>query len=152
MSLRLVPLKRAEANAWIRKHHRHNGPVVGDIFRVGVARGEDLVGCAIVGRPVSRVLQAREPLTVEVLRVCTKEGAPKGAASMLYRAVMRAAWALGYTRIVTYTLVEEKGTSLMVAGYRTIGERRKGRSWNTPSRHRVDKHRISDRLLWEASP
>lgn len=147
MTLRLHPLKRTEANAYIKAHHRHHGKVVGDIFRVGVMFDDELVGVAIVGRPKSRVIQLKEPLTVEVVRVCTGGGHSKNAASMLYGAVRRAAWALGYTKIITYTLKSEAGTSLRAAGYRIIGET-KGRHWNTPSRPRNDKHVIADRLKW----
>lgn len=105
----------------------------------------------MVGRPVIRELQAREPLTCELIRVCLRDGAPKNAASMLYGACRRAAWALGYTRLITYTLSRESGTSLRAAGYRVIGER-KGQSWNRPSRERTDQHEIADRSVWEASP
>lgn len=148
--LALMPMKRSQANEWIVRHHRHHGPVVGDIYRVGASADGVLVGCAVVGRPVSRIIQQREPQTVELLRLCTADSAPKNTASFLLGAVRRAAWALGYTRLITYTLASEGGASLRAAGYRTVGETR-GRSWDCPSRRRVDKHKIEDRTLWEAA-
>lgn len=148
--LRLVPVTQRQADAYIRVHHRHHPPSRGDLFRMGaLAEGElEMVGVAVVGRPVSRIIQAREPQTCELLRLCVREGAPKNTASFLLGACRRAAWALGYTRLISYTLASESGASMRAAGYRTVGEV-KGRSWNTPSRPRVDRHAIEDRLLWE---
>ena len=57
---------------------------------------------------------------LEVTRVAT-DGA-KDACSALYGACRRATFALGYTRLVTYTLASETGVSLKGAGYRLIGE------------------------------
>ena len=148
--LRLFPITRADAQDFIARHHRHNRPPAGDLFRVAVTAGDEVVGVAMVGRPVSREIQRQEPQTAELIRVCTKDGAPRNACSMLYGAARRAAWALGYTRLITYTLKSESGASLKASGYRVIGER-KGRSWNCPSRPRVDGHVIEDRLLWEAA-
>lgn len=146
----LVPLTRRAANAYIGEHHRHHGKVVGDLFRVGIRCGERLVGCAVVGRPVSRIIQRDEPQICELVRLCVGEGAPGNTLRTLHGAVLRAAWALGYTRVITYTLKTESGNSMRDAGYRVLGER-KGRSWNTRSRPRTDKHVIADRMLWEAS-
>jgi hypothetical protein len=102
-------------------------------------------GVAIVGRPVSRVLD--DGWTLEVSRVAT-DGVRNGC-SMLYGACRRAAFALGYRRLVTYVLSTEPGTSLRAAGWKCVGEIR-GKSWNMPGRPRVDKHPIQNRLRWEA--
>ena len=56
-------------------------------------------------------------ITVEILRVCTD--GTHNCCSMLYGACRRAATALGYRRIVTYTLPSEGGASLRAAGYHT---------------------------------
>jgi hypothetical protein len=53
--------------------------------------------------------------TLEVTRTCT-QGA-KNANSMLYGAICRAAGALGYRRVITYTLETEPGSSLRAAGF-----------------------------------
>ena len=58
-----------EANAFVQMHHRHHRPVVGHKFSLGVVVGEQIVGVAIVGRPVSRHLD--NGLTLEVNRVAT---------------------------------------------------------------------------------
>jgi hypothetical protein len=72
-----------------------------------------------------------------------------GACSALYAACWRAARALGYRRLVTYTLNTEPGTSLRAAGWRMVGETRGG-SWSSASRPRVDKHPTQGKFRWEA--
>lgn len=148
--LALVPVTQRQAWSYIALHHRHHPPPAGDLYRVGaVAKGElEMVAVAVVGRPVSRQTQHQEPQTCELLRLCVREGAPRNTASFLLGACRRAAWALGYTRLITYTLASESGTSMRAAGYRLVGSR-PARSWNTLSRPRVDRHVIEGRLLWE---
>jgi hypothetical protein len=143
--LRIVPMMRDEANDFVARHHRHSKVTVGYRFALGAARGDELVGVAIVGRPVARGLQ--DGWTVEALRVCTT-GA-QNACSFLYGACWRAARALGYTKLVTYTLASESGSSLRAAGLRIVGEV-KGREWTTPSRPR-DPSDPQDRLRWEVA-
>ena len=142
--LHLQPITFAEAAAFIAKHHRHHPPPVGWKFGTAVNDGEKIVGVVMVVRPVARAWD--DAYTAEITRLCT-DGTPH-AASMLYGAAWRAAKALGYLRLITYTLKSESGASLRGAGYRVVAER-KARSWDTPSRPRVDKHRIEPRTLWE---
>jgi len=146
----VVPLDLAEANEFVRRHHRHHPPVVSHKFSLGVAdEAGEVRGAAIVGRPVARHLD--NGWTLEVTRVATD--GTRNASSALYGAARRAAFALGYRRLVTYTLQSELGTSLRAAGYRVVGEVR-GRSWDTPSRPRVDRSEAQrqHKLRWEAPP
>lgn len=143
MSLQLVPITFAEAKAFIAEHHRHHIPTVGWKFGVGVERGGVLVGVAVAGRPVARGIDHRT--TIEVTRVAT-DGSDN-ACSMLYGSMRRAAKALGYRKIITYTLEEESGASLRAAGWATDKEVR-GRSWDTPSRPRLDKHPTVNKTRW----
>ena len=46
---------------------------------------------------------------------------PKNACSILYAAAARAARAMGYHKIVTYTLGTESGASLRAAGWTNAG-------------------------------
>lgn len=115
--LRIVPMKHATANDFVRRLHRHSRPTLGAIFCVGVA-DDDVRGVAIVGRPVARHLD--DGATVEILRVAT-DGA-RNACSMLYGACRRIAREMGYGRILTYTLPHEGGASLRAAGYRFDGD------------------------------
>lgn len=140
----VVPVDLAEANAFVSRHHRHHGPVVGHKFSIGAVRSGDIVGVAIVGRPVAR--SRDDGLTLEVARLCTIGGG--NICSFLYGAAARAAFALGFKRIGTYILASEPGTSLTAAGWRLIGEVR-GRSWSCPSRPRVDKIPLQSKLLFE---
>ena len=142
----VVPITREEVQAFVREHHRHNAPTVQAIFRVGCSTDGRICGVAEVGRPVARMLC--DEWTAEVRRVCT-DGTPN-ACSLLYGAAWRAARALGYRRLITYTLATEPGVSLRAAGWRVVAEVA-ARSWHTPSRPRVDSHPLQERLGWEVS-
>lgn len=147
MSLQLQPISFNEASEFIRRHHRHHLPPQGWKFGIAVNNGEKVVGVVTVGRPVARHFD--NGCTLEVTRCCTD--GTKNAASMLYGAAWRAAKALGYRRLISYTLVEEPGTSLRAAGWKVVGQT-EGGSWNTPSRPRVDKAPTGIKTLWEVSP
>lgn len=145
--LTVVPVDLSEANDFVETHHRHHRPVVGHKFSIGVAdQTGRLRGVAIVGRPVAR--HRDDGSTLEVTRLCTDGAA--NACSMLYAAAWRAARAMGYSRIGTYILADENGTSLRAAGWRTV-HRVRGRSWDTPTRRRDDRHPTGPKTLWEAA-
>lgn len=141
----LCPITLEEANAFVEQHHRHHKPVRGHKFSIAVTDGNAVRGVAIIGRPVARLMD--NGATLEVNRVCTDGAA--NACSMLYGAAWRAAKAMGYARLITYTMPEEGGTSLRAAGWRLIGEAGGGR-WNRAARPRVDIHPLQKKLRWEA--
>jgi hypothetical protein len=142
----LQPITLAEANAFVAARHRHHKPTTGHILSLAVGDGESVRGVAIVGRPSARMLQ--DGWTAEVLRCCT-DGS-RNACSMLYGAAWRACRALGYRRLITYTLPEEGGASLRAAGWRCVGEAGGG-SWSRKARPRVDTHPTQTKLRWEAA-
>lgn len=142
--LTVVPITLREANAYVERLHRHHGAVRGCFFCVGVAIEGVIRGVAIVGRPVARRLH--DGYTAEVLRVAT-DGCPN-ACSALYGACWRAARAIGFRRIGTYTLTTEPGTSLRAAGWTLLGEAGGG-SWSREGRPRVDLHPTQTKLRWE---
>ncbi len=145
VGLRITPISLEEANAFVAAYHRHHKPVTGHKFSIAVSDDfGTLHGVAIVGRPVSRMLD--NSWTLEVNRCCT-DGVRNGC-SMLYRAAWRAAKAMGYTRLITYTLPEEGGGSLKGAGFRLVGERGGGK-WTRASRPRVDTAPTQRKWLWE---
>ena len=146
MSLHLCPMTLREARAFVDVLHRHHPAPQGGLFAVAVSDSERIRGVAIIGRPVARGLQ--DDWTAEVTRLCT-DGA-HNACSMLYGAAWRACRALGYRRLITYTLASEEGSSLRGAGWRVVGEVR-GQSWHRPSRPRVDHHPTQAKLRWERS-
>lgn len=137
MSVTIVPCTLQEACEFVGNFHRHNKPPQGGLFAVGASDGARLVGVAIVGRPVARLMQ--DGGTCEVTRCCVVIDAPKGTPSALYGACWRAARALGWSRLITYTLQSESGASLRGAGWRVVAERaannpaqwqsRPGREW-----------------------
>jgi hypothetical protein len=144
VSLILSPLTLREAAAFVECHHRHSRPPQGGLFAIGAATGDQVVGVVIVGRPVARHMA--DGWTAEVTRCCT-DGAGN-ACSLLYAAAWRAARAMGYRRLITYTLATERGTSLRAAGWRVVAEVSR-RSWHRPGRPRVDLHPLQERLRWE---
>lgn len=62
---------------------------------------------------------------------------------MLYGAARRAAFALGYERVITYTLEGEPGTSLRAAGFVRDGVT-KGGAWDTPARRRRRREGLAE--------
>lgn len=144
MALKIIPMTLREANAFVAARHRHHKPARGCISCVGVAESGLVRGVAIVGRPLARTLQ--DGFTAEVTRCCTD--GTRNAPSMLYRALWRAVSALGYRRLITYTLPQEGGASLRGAGFRLIGAAGGG-SWSRDSRPRVDTHPTQEKLRWE---
>lgn len=142
--LGVVPVSFGEAKTFVARVHRHLPQVLGHKFSVAVALGDEIVGVAIVGRPVARHLD--DGWTVEIVRLATT-GA-RNACSMLYGASWRAARALGYRRITTYTRDTEPGTSLRAAGWRTVAEVC-GATWNRPTRPRVDRTPLQGKFRWE---
>lgn len=145
--LTVTPIDFAEANAFVAVYHRHHKAVVGCKFCIAVSDEAGKVrGVAMVGRPIAR--NSDNGYTLEVNRVCT-DGA-KNACSMLYGAAWRVARALGYGRLITYTLPSEGGASARAAGWTLLGERGGG-NWGRLSRPRVDVAEVlqGQKLLWE---
>ena len=117
MGLQLCPLTLKQLNDFVSEHHRHHKPVQGHRFSIGVMNEGILVGACSVGRPVAR---ACDPYFVaEVTRLVTD--GTKNACSILYAAAARAAKAMGFTRIQTYILETEPGTSLKSSGWHLDG-------------------------------
>lgn len=147
--LHLVPIRFRDAAAFVAMWHRHHQPPPGMVFAIGVADEEGVLrGVAIVGRPVARMLDNGQ--TLEVNRTAT-DGS-RNVNSMLYGAAWRAAKALGYTRLVTYTQAGETGASLRAAGWRVIAERPATPGWDRPSRPRQARGtEFMPRTLWEAA-
>lgn len=145
MKLRIGPCTLTQAEEFVQDWHRTHDASQGGLWAVSLWRGEELVGVAIAGRPVSQVLQRRG--YCEVIRVCVIEGV-EGGCSMLYRRVRRIGQLMGYERFVSYTLPGETGASLRAAGFREVGMTRGG-SWDRDMRPRTDKHPTQSKLRWE---
>lgn len=144
--IELVPITLIEARAFVEGTHRKLRAPIGGLFAIAASDGDRIRAVVIVSRPISRNLA--DGWTCEVSRLAS-DGVPN-ACSMLYRAAWRAARAMGYRRLVTYTLAEEGGASLRAAGFRLVGEAGGG-SWSRASRPRVDLHPTQTKLRWELS-
>jgi hypothetical protein len=105
-----------EANAFIIKHHRHHGKVQGAIFALGCYIGEQLIGVATLGRPLSRRYNQQE--VCEITRLCTN--GTENACSKLYGALARIAKEMGFKKVLTYIGADESGASLKASGWDII--------------------------------
>lgn len=147
-ALRIVPVDLATAQGFVQMWHRHHNPPIGHKFSIGVCDGADVLrGVAVVSRPVARMYD--DGLTLEVTRSATDGTA--NANSALYGAAWRAAKALGYRKLITYTQGDEPGTSLRAAGWIVVAQRPARKGWDTPSRPREGRGVDGiPRTLWEA--
>ena len=125
--MRVEPITLRQAREFVDSNHRHNNPPRGWKFGVSVWDGDRMVGVATAGRPISKEIQNREPLTIEVNRTCTD--GTRNANSMLYGAIWRVAKAMGYTRAITYTQADESGVSLRAAGWERVKDLKARKSW-----------------------
>lgn len=152
MSLQLRPCSIREASAFVDAIHRHHKAPQGARWAVGATTIEDptkLVGVAIVGNPVARMLD--DDYTAEITRLASD--GTKNACSFLYAACTRAAKALGYQRLLTYILLSEPGESLKALkqmGWKEVGEAGGG-SWSRKDRPREDKHPTEPKIRWEVN-
>ena len=150
MKLMVTPISLREANEFVENFHRHNKPTQGGKFAIGACFGGELVGVAIVGRPVARMLD--DGTTAEVTRVCVVDHAPKNSCSFLYGRCWRIWQQMGRQRMITYTLQEESGSSLRGAGWKIVGKTEATNSgWDRDNRKR-DWQPIYGQLKfrWEA--
>lgn len=115
MKIEAVPMTLRQAREFITGWHRHNKAPQGGMYAVGASYNGELVGVAIVGRPVSRLLS--DGKTLEVTRLCVVDHSPKGTCSFLYARCWKAVKALGWSKLITYTLQSESGASLRGAGW-----------------------------------
>jgi len=131
--MKVIPLTLKRANEIVAEWHRHNKPVTGHRFSIGAEHNGELVGVAIVGRPVARKLDHH--FTAEINRLCVIDGAPLGTCSFLYNRCRRIWESMGGTRIITYTLTRESGASLRGAGWiPTVLKKNKPDAWLTRNR------------------
>ena len=116
--MEIRPITFRQASEFINKYHRHHSATVGHKFSIGLYDGDELIGCAVCGRPVSRYYD--DGLTCEINRLCTN--GTYNACSMLYGACCRVAKEMGYKKIITYILESENGASLKASNFICEGE------------------------------
>ena len=134
MKIHICPITLREAQDFVRAHHRHNDPPQGHKFSIGLMDGGSLIGVVVAGRPIARAND--DGYTAEITRCCVLDGR-RNANSKLYAAAIRAAKAMGYRRVLTYTLPEESGASLKAVGFEYDGmTRHSANGWDVPGRPR----------------
>jgi hypothetical protein len=142
----LRPISLHDARLIVTQWHRHHEAPQGGKFALSVERGGVLCGVAIVGRPVSRALD--DGVTAEVIRVATD--GTRNACSFLYGAAKRAAQAMGYRKVITYTLIDENGASLRGAGWTRDGISAGG-GWRCAARPAAtDSYPLQQKIRWIA--
>lgn len=148
LRLTVVPAVWADVQRFIELHHRHHPKPVGMKFCLAIADSKgEIRGVASVGRPSARHFD--DGWTLEVTRTCVVD-APNGN-SMLYGAAWRAARALGYRRLITYTQEGESGASMRAAGWRVVAQRSPRPGWDCATRPRkLRGNEGAARTLWEA--
>jgi hypothetical protein len=152
VKLQPIPITLREANEFVSSFHRHSKRTArdGGKFAIGATDGQCMWGIAIVGLPLARLLC--DGYTAEVLRVCTRPDAPKGACSFLYGRCWRIWQQMGGKRLVTYTLATESGASLRGAGWKIAGESKPADGWARNDRQRNWQPIYGQlKLRWEAN-
>lgn len=147
------PVTFRQACAFVASLHRHNKPPRGHKFSVALWDGDRMVGVGMAGRPVARHFD--DGTTLEINRTCTDGTA--NANSMIYGAIRRAAFAMGYRRVITYTQADESGSSLRAAGFVQVKTLPARKSWVASTadtrlknlRHPTGNGGV-DRVLWES--
>jgi hypothetical protein len=145
LKLETRPISFREARTFIDEYHRHHVAPQGNKFSIALYDGDLVVGVIIAGRPISR--HQDDQLTLEVTRCCVKE-AYKNGVSKLYSSVCRVAEAMGYRRVITYTLTDESGASMRASNFKLM-KKTNGGSWNSACCQRNDKHPTGPKYLWE---
>ena len=148
MALTIAPCTLAEANAFVSRHHRHHLPTPVAKFSIAAVCDGVVVGVVIVGIPKARM--AMDGWTLEVTRLASNGS--RNVCSLLYGAARKAAFALGYRRVITYTLESEHGSSLAASGWKfdaaVRGESWKRRSIASGNLSVDDRNPTSDKVRW----
>lgn len=145
--LTIVPISIKEANGYVDRWHRHNKPI--RVARWACACVDHLGtihGVAIFGTPSCTNLM--DGLTGEILRVATD--GTRNSCSILYGACRKAAFALGYTRVVTYTLHSESQASLKAVGFKLVDDNAGGSPWTNRKGRKAQAVSMIRKNRWEA--
>jgi hypothetical protein len=101
---------------------------------VGLEEDGRLIGVVTAGYPIARAND--DGFTLEITRCCVLDG-KRNANSTLYAAALRAARAMGFRRVITYSLPEESGASLKAVGFCFDGMTKSyPNGWDMPGRPR----------------
>jgi hypothetical protein len=148
--IRIVPITLKRALRWCDAVHAHLEPPPGALVAVAVQDDTQRIVCvSILEVPSARMLGA-QGVIAEISRVASDASTPN-ASGMATAALVRAAIALGYTRIVTYTMVGERGTTYRATGWRAVAISRGGH-WDRDARPRDAATQPGAKVRWEIGP
>lgn len=105
--MELQPIRYKEACDFIWQYLNQQVPEQGWKFGIAVNDGEKIVGVITVGKPVARFKD--DGWTLEVTHCCTD--GTKNVRYKLYESALKATKAMGYKRLITYTLISESGVA-----------------------------------------
>jgi|TARA_B110000908_G_C10222673_1_gene436198 hypothetical protein len=133
--IKVQPMTIKAANEFIKEFHRHHRPTTRNSGKWALAavnlHGE-LVGVVIAGNPVSATYM--DGKTIELTRLCVKEGAPKGTCSFLLSKCYSIWQQMGGEKVITYTLESESGASLKGAGWKLSGTVKPHKRWQNKTK------------------
>lgn len=141
--MKIAPCSVKAAKRFVFETHRHLKKVQGGLFAAKVVDDAGTCRAVALAGFGARVWNDTGRLTIT--RVAS-DGA-ENACSMLYGALCRAAKALGYREVWTYTLPEENGASLKAAGFVDMGVSAGGEH-DRPSRRRARAVRPDPKRRW----
>ena len=169
----VVKVGKNAVNAVLPTWHSHlKRPIRGHLFSLGVcARAvpgvypSHLRAVCVVSMPVAQAFTgltaSGQPRAIaEVTRVAVNSDAPplvgvgehKGSeASFVVARAVEACVALGFNRVVSSTLLGEKGAAYRVAGWKPVAVTRPG-EWAREGREREDAEQPGWKIRWEAGP
>lgn len=150
--MRVVHVTLRDARRFVSEYHRHSDAPQGGIIAIGVVDDdEQLWGIAIIGRCVAPGI--KDPHACELTRCCVRPDGPRNACSFLYGRAWRLATAMGFERMITYTLSKESGASLRGAGFKMVGEsgsHKVKNPWGSSKRKRAWKPIYNEpKTIWE---
>lgn len=157
-ALRVRPVKRAAARAFVAAHHSHHRAHVAERIALGAYVASELVGVVVLGRPHALPLDDDE--TWEVTRHCCGLRAPRYAASRLLGHATRVGLAAGLTLLVSYTRIDERGSCYLAANWIPVAIT-SGRPHDTGNRalrwlpgleEAFRTTDVIDRVRWEIGP
>lgn len=155
MTFSIAPCTVKAALKLVSEKHRHLPKLQGGLFAAKLLQSGECIGVGVFGNP-SRVWQntGRGVITRCAIKaglpfVTDSDGEEHAApgCTMMYSALCRAAKALGYREVWTYTLPHERGISLKAAGFIDMGLT-DGGEHDRPSRRRKPAKHPEPKRRW----
>jgi hypothetical protein len=150
--LYVVPCKVERACEYVSYLHRHHMPLTYGQYALACCTADGVVhGVVIVGRTVTQHFDEKNNgnyWVLEVRRCCTD--GTMNAPSALYGAAWRFARAMGFRKMISYTLPSEGGASLRALGWKRV-DNVGGNSWKHRTKRGYDIAPTDKKTRWEVS-